>query len=73
MADSFAYQVVDIVLSGLVAGFTAFSLSAVLPRLSVTIGVVLASAYYFSRNPWGGDGERFNEQVDELYERYLPF
>jgi hypothetical protein len=73
MADSFAYQVVDIVLSGLIAGFTAFSLSLALPRLAVTISVVLAAAYYFSRNPWGGDGERFNEQVDDLYERFLPF
>jgi hypothetical protein len=73
MADSFAHQVVDIVVSGLIAGFTAFSLSAALPRLSVTLAVVLASAFYFSRNPWGGNGERFNEQIDDLYERYLPF
>ncbi|MFC7228497.1 hypothetical protein N0B31_13880 [Salinirubellus salinus] len=72
MAKAFAYQVVDIVVSGLIAGFTAFSLSVALPRLSVTIAVVLASAYYFSRNPWGGDGERFNEQIDDLYERFLP-
>jgi hypothetical protein len=73
MADSFAHQVVDIVVSGFIAGFTAFSLSAALPRLSVTLAVVLASAFYFSRNPWGGNGERFNEQIDDLYERYLPF
>jgi hypothetical protein len=73
MTDSFAYQAVDIILAGSIAGFTAFSLSAALPRLSVTIAVVLASAYYFSRNPWGGNGEQFNEQVDALYERILPF
>jgi hypothetical protein len=71
---SFAYQVVDVVIAGLVAGVSSFLLGAVAPNLAVTIGVVLASMYYFSRNPWGSaQGEAYNEQIDDLYERFLPF
>ncbi|WP_049902687.1 hypothetical protein [Halococcus agarilyticus] len=67
---SIAHQVVDILVSGL----SSFLLSAFAPQLAVTIGVILASMYYFSRNPWGSqNGEEINDQVDDLYERYLPF
>jgi hypothetical protein len=71
---SFAHQVVDILISGLLAGLSAFVLSAAAPRFAVTIGVILASMYYFSRNPWGSQsGDEINAQIDDLYERYLPF
>lgn len=71
---SFAYQAVDIVIAGLVAGVSSFLLGAVAPNLAVTIGVVLASMYYFSRNPWGSShGEEYNAQIDDLYDRILPF
>lgn len=71
---SFAHQLVDIFISGLIAGLSAFLFSAVAPRLAVTIGVILASMYYFSRNPWGSQsGDEINDQIDDLYERYLPF
>jgi hypothetical protein len=47
---------------------------AVAPRYALVIGVVLASSYYFSRNPWGSpEGDRINEYIDDVYDRYLPF
>ncbi len=71
---SFAHQLVDILISGAIAGLSAFLFSAVAPQFAVTIGVILASMYYFSRNPWGSQrGDEINDRVDELYERYLPF
>ena len=50
---SVAHQIVDVLISGVIAGLSAFVLSAAAPRFAVTIGVILASMYYFSRNPWG--------------------
>lgn len=71
---SFAHQLVDIIISGLIAGLSTFLFGAVAPELAVTLGVILASMYYFSRNPWGSQsGEEINERIDDLYERYLPF
>jgi hypothetical protein len=71
---SFAHQVVDILIGGAVAGLSTFVFSAVAPQLAVTIGVILASMYYFSRNPWGSQGgDEINARIDDLYERYLPF
>ncbi|WP_435077022.1 hypothetical protein [Halococcus sp. AFM35] len=71
---SVAHQIVDVLVSGVIAGFSAFVLSAAAPRFAVTIGVILASMYYFSRNPWGSqDGDALNRRIDDLYERYLPF
>jgi membrane protease YdiL (CAAX protease family) len=71
---SFAHQFVDILISGLIAGLSAFLFSAVAPQLAVTLGVILASMYYFSRNPWGSQsGDEINAQIDDLYDRYLPF
>jgi hypothetical protein len=71
MARPLLHQILDIAIAGLIAGFTTLSLSVALPRLSVSVGVLLAAAYYFSRYPWGGDGERFNDQIDALYDRLL--
>ena len=48
---SVAHQMVDVLVSGLIAGLSSFLLSAFAPQLAVTIGVILASMYYFSRNP----------------------
>ncbi|EMA48913.1 hypothetical protein C448_02256 [Halococcus morrhuae DSM 1307] len=71
---SVAYQIVDVLIAGVVAGLSAFVLSAITPRFSVTIGVILASMYYFSRNPWGSQsGDDLNRRIDDLYDRYLPF
>ena len=36
------------------------------------LGVILGTVYYFSRYPWGRPGgEKYNETIDELYERYF--
>jgi hypothetical protein len=71
---SFSHQLTDIVVSGLIAGISTFLFSAFVPQLAVTIGVILASMYYFSRNPWGSqNGDEINDQIDDLYGRYLPF
>ena len=71
---SFAHQLTDILVSGLIAGLSAFLFGAVAPSLAVTLGVILASMYYFSRNPWGSqNGAAINDRIDDLYERYLPF
>jgi hypothetical protein len=74
---SVLYQVVDIVIGGLIAGATTFVLSAATAdqQLAVTVGVVLASMYYFSRNPWGSDPERaaeYNARIDGFYGKFLP-
>ena len=71
---SVSHQIVDVFISGLIAGLSSFMLSAFAPRLAVTIGVILASMYYFSRNPWGSQsGDEINDRLDDLYDRYLPF
>lgn len=73
---STAHQVVDILVAGALAGVVAFALSLVSPRAATSVGVAAAAAFYFSRHPWGvsaDDGAAYNERVDELYERYLPF
>jgi hypothetical protein len=71
---SVAHQAVDVLVAGLIAGVSSFAIGAVAPELAVTIGVVFASMYYFSRNPWGSSqGEAYNERIDELYDRFLPF
>ena len=71
---SVAHQLVDVLVSGLIAGLSSFVIGALAPQLGVTIGVILASMYYFSRNPWGSQrGEEYNKAIDDLYDRYLPF
>ncbi|EMA49902.1 MULTISPECIES: hypothetical protein [Halococcus] len=71
---SVAHQIMDVFISGLIAGLSSFLLSAFAPRLAVTIGVILASMYYFSRNPWGSqNGDAINDRLDDLYDQYLPF
>jgi hypothetical protein len=70
------HQIVDIILAGLVAGLVAFPMSVVAPQVATSVGVAAASAFYFSRHPWGvsaEDGMAYNEQVDQMYEQYLPF
>ena len=72
---SVLYQVVDIVIGGLIAGATTFVIGTLVAdqQLAVTVGVVLASMYYFSRNPWGvSDGAKYNDAIDDLYDRVLP-
>jgi hypothetical protein len=71
---SVAHQIVDVLLAGLIAGLSSFVIGAIAPQVSVTIGVILASMYYFSRNPWGSQhGVQYNDAIDDLYDRYLPF
>lgn len=74
---SLLYQIVDIVVGGLIAGAATFVIGALVAdqQLAVTIGVILASMYYFSRNPWGSDPEQaleYNAQIDDLYGKFLP-
>lgn len=71
-------QVLDIVIGGLIAGLTTFVLGNFVvgdQQLAVTIAVILASMYYFSRNPWGAtpeQGRAINERIDAAYDRVLP-
>ena len=65
------YQTLDIVVAGVLAGVTAFVLTAVAPNVAVSVGVLAAGLYYFSRNPWGGNGEDVNEAIDDVYARLL--
>ena len=46
---SVAHQLVDVLVSGLIAGLSSFVIGALAPQLGVTIGVILASMYYFFR------------------------
>ena len=74
---SFLSQVLDVVIGGLLAGVTTFVLGSVVAdqQLAVTVGVILASMYYFSRNPWGTNreqGAKFNNRIDDVYDRILP-
>ena len=69
---AFAYQVLDIVIAGILAGVTTFALASVAPRIATDMGVLFAALYYFSRNPWGGNGEEINEAVDGVYARLVP-
>ncbi|MFC7176368.1 hypothetical protein [Halosegnis marinus] len=69
---SFAYQVLDILAAGVLAGITAFGLSAVAPAVATDVGVLFAGLYYFSRNPWGGNGDEVNEAIDDAYDTLLP-
>ncbi|PSP99148.1 hypothetical protein BRC89_05595 [Halobacteriales archaeon QS_4_70_19] len=73
---STAHQVVDILLAGLIAGIVAFPMSVIAPRAATSVGVAAAAAFYFSRYPWGVDeesGREYNRQLDDVYDRYLPF
>jgi hypothetical protein len=70
---SFAYQLLDVLVAGLLAGIASFALVPVLGDTAVTIAVMLASMYYFSRNPYGSDrGAEYNDRIDDLYDRVLP-
>ncbi|PSP38831.1 hypothetical protein BRC71_05025 [Halobacteriales archaeon QH_7_65_31] len=63
------FQALDIVVAGLLAGVTSFVLAAVTPNVAVSVGVLAAGMYYFSRNPWGGNGDEVNEAIDDAYAR----
>jgi hypothetical protein len=67
-----AYQVLDVLIAGIVAGVTAFALGAVAPTVATDVGVLLAGMYYFSRNPWGGNGAEVNDAIDEVYASLVP-
>lgn len=68
------YQVVDIVIGGVLAGVGTFVLGAVVaPYLAISLGAFFAAMFYFSRNPWGSpEGEKYNDTIDDVYDRYLP-
>ena len=71
---SLLHQVTDVVIGGLIAGVSTFAFGAVMQAyLAISIGAFLAATFYFSRNPWGSpDGDRYNEMIDDVYDRYLP-
>lgn len=67
-------QLVDALIALLLGAAVLLALNAVAPPLGTRFGLVIACAFYFSRNPWGSpDGYRFNDRVDGLYDAYLPF
>ena len=59
---------IAILLAVVIAGI----LGVVFPEIASTAGGVIAATYFFSRYPWGGR-EETNEQLDDVFERYLPF
>lgn len=65
------FQALDIVVAGVLAGVTTFVLAAVAPNVAISVGVLAAGLYYFSRNPWGGNGDEVNEAIDDVYARLL--
>lgn len=65
-------QVVDAAIAIVVMLLAMLLLNPAAPGLGTRLGIVLACTYYFSRNPWGGDGEHLNERIDALYDAYLP-
>lgn len=74
---SFLSQLLDVIIGGLIAGLSTFMIGFAVAdqQLAVTVGVILASMFYFSRNPWGTNREQaaaINDQIDALYERILP-
>lgn len=69
---SFAYQVLDIVIAGILAGITAFGLAGIAPAVATDVGVLFAALYYFSRNPWGGNGDEVNAAIDDVYASLVP-
>lgn len=69
---SFVYQVLDIAVAGILAGATAFLLAGIAPMVATDVGVLFAALYYFSRNPWGGNGEEINEGIDTVYASLVP-
>jgi hypothetical protein len=69
---SFAFQVLDVLIAGILAGVTAFVLATVSPSVATDVGVLFAALYYFSRNPWGGNGEEINGAIDEVYATLVP-
>ena len=67
------YQILDIILAGLVAGLTTFMISFVSVDLSLPIGMTFASGFYFSRHPWGSQrGSEINDKIEDFYNS-LPF
>ncbi|MFD1511732.1 hypothetical protein [Halomarina rubra] len=72
---SLAYQLLDLLVAGLLAGLGTFLLVPVAGQTGLTIGVVFACLYYFSRNPYGVSRERaaeYDTYIDDLYDRVLP-
>lgn len=60
---------IAVVLSAVTIAVTA----PVVPGLAQSLGMLAAASFYFSRNPWGSDdGDRINDRIDGLYDRYLP-
>jgi len=60
---------IAVALSALTIAVTA----PILPALAQSLGMLVAATFYFSRNPWGSsDGDRINERIDGLYDRFLP-
>ena len=67
-------QLFDMAIAGVIAGLSTFMIGFIAVEPAITIGVVLACIYCFSRYPWGSQqGEAYNERIDSLYDEYLPF
>ena len=71
---SVAYQFADVVVATILAVVALAVFGTLAPSTALTMAVLSACTYYFSRNPWGSpDGDAFNERIDALYDRVLPF
>ncbi|WP_435334797.1 hypothetical protein [Haloarchaeobius sp. TZWWS8] len=71
---SVARQLVDVVVAGVLGFLTILVGSYVAPQLASTLGIIVSCGFYFSRYPWGSqEGQRINERIDAVYDRYLPF
>ncbi len=66
-------RLLDALIAVVLSAATIALTASVTPELAQPLGMLVACVFYFSRHPWGsGEGERINERIDDLYDRYLP-
>lgn len=71
---SLARQLFDLLLAGAIAGALTAVIAPFAPDSAALIAVMVASMFYFSRYPWGAkEGAEYNERIDAIYDRLLPF
>lgn len=66
-------QLFDVLVAGVVATLLSVPINAAAMGLGTVVGILVASAFYFSRYPWGAeDGDRINDRIDAFYDAHLP-
>jgi hypothetical protein len=69
-----ARQLFDLLLAGAIAGALTVAIAPFAPDSAPLFAVMVATMYYFSRYPWGArEGAKYNERIDAVYDRLLPF